>query len=289
MKESTYIDLLTDFGFKKAFGKENQSEEFLIDFLNELFKDDSELNHIISIRYKNLEKSPNYRADKGIRYDLLCKTSTGHHFIVEMQRQNQKYFADRVTYYLCRELVEQLPESKVEGDEDYKLIPVVGVFLTNFTVNGLDRKLVVNGKFIDPETGKVVLDKLKCAFVQLDQFDKTPEECHTGFEKWVYILKNMERLQEIPFQTYKNQIFQRLGELSKVANLTDEERRLYQQDLKWARDYRSSLAYERDEGIAIGEKRVARAMATKMLAKGYAISEISELTGLSGAELEGLK
>ena len=94
----------------------------------------------------------------------------------------------------------------------------------------------------------------------------------------------MERLQEIPFQTYKNQIFQRLGELSKVANLTDEERRIYQQDLKWARDYRSSLAYERDEGIAIEKNRIAR----NMLAEGLDIALVKKITGLSEAEIAAL-
>lgn len=294
MSESKYISLLSDLGFKKVFGKENSSEEFLIDFLNELFKDDPDLSNIVSVRYKNNEKSPNHSEDKEVFYDLFCETDTGHRFIVEMQKQTHKYFADRVTYYMCREISEQLADYKNRNNNDYRLLPVVGVFITNFTVSGMENKPVVHGKFLDPESGKVVLDKLKCAFVQLSQFNKTPEECITGFDKWMYILKNMENLQEIPFKTYKNQLFQRLGELSKVTNLSGEERRQYERDLRWVRDYNAVMQYAieegqekgRAEGRAEGQQLKAKEIAGNMKKSGMRIEDIAALTGLPLSDIE---
>lgn len=278
---STYISLLSDLGFKKAFGKENSSEEFILDFLNELFKDDEEFRDIMSVSYKNVEKSPNHIEDKEIFYDIVCETNTGHRFIVEMHKQTHKYFSDRVTYYMCREVVEQIPDYKTRSKSDYHLIPVVGIFITNFTVAGMDKKPVVRGSFLDPESGKVVLDKLKCVFVQLSQFNKTPEECVTGFDKWMYILKNMENLQEIPFKTYKNQIFERLGEMSKVANLTKDEQRQYQRDLRWARDYNAVMEYAIEEGEAKGREKGLAEGRAEGLAEGRAEGEFQKALSIA--------
>ena len=69
-----------------------------------------------------------------------------------------------------------------EGEWKYGLLPVVGVFITNFFVDGIDRDLAVQGRMINPRTGNVVLDKVNCYFVQLEAFGKTKEECRTGFD-----------------------------------------------------------------------------------------------------------
>ena len=249
---SKYIDLLSDFGFKKVFGKENCSEEFLIDFLNAIFRDDPMHNDIVTVKYKNVEKSPEHTDDKSIRYDLYCETNTGHRFIVEMQKRNKYNFKDRVTYYLAREIVEQGIRAKDRTEWNYEYLPIVGVFITNFFVDGIDRDLLVRGKMLNPDTGNVVLEKMSCVFLQLAAFNKSAEECETGFEKWAYVLKNMEKLHEMPFKTYKNHIFERLGELSKVSNLSERERNQYNDYLKWARDYNAELRYERGEGEARG-------------------------------------
>ena len=98
----TYIDLLSDYGFKNTFGKENYSEDFLIDFLNELFSDEPDYKDIVAIKYRNVEKTQNTQRDKSVRYDLICETDRGHRFIVEMQRCNKVNFKDRVTYYVAR-------------------------------------------------------------------------------------------------------------------------------------------------------------------------------------------
>lgn len=51
-----YIDALTDTGFKLIFGKENQSEEILIGFLNDLFEGQKGYEPITRITYANNER-----------------------------------------------------------------------------------------------------------------------------------------------------------------------------------------------------------------------------------------
>lgn len=184
MGTSKYLDLLSDIGFKNAFGIKGRSEEFLIDFLNQLLEDEPDFDPIVSVEYRNVEKSPNHIDDKTVRYDLYCDTSSGHRFIVEMQKRNKSNFRDRATYYLAREIYDQGLQSR-DGEWKYGLLPVVGVFITNFFVNGIDRELVVPGKMVNLKTGNVVLEKVNCYFVQLEAFNKTKEECLTGFDKWI--------------------------------------------------------------------------------------------------------
>ena len=301
---SVFINPLSDFGFKRIFGKEGRSEEFLIDFLNELFHDDPVLSNIVSIKYKNVEKSRNHEDDKAIQYDLYCETNTGHRFIVEMQRQNKRNFRDRVTYYLSRAISDQGLHTKEGESWEFDLIPVVGVFITNFVVPGLEPKLLVHGKFLDPDSGETVLDKVRCTFIQLRQFNKDASECKTGFDKWIYILKNMETLQDIPFKTKKDRIFERLAELGKVAKLNEEERIQYDRDLKWARDYNAEMKYAREmaaeegraEGLAEGRaegREEGRAEEKLMTAKnlktlGVDLETISKATGLTEEEMNSL-
>lgn len=114
----------------------------------------------------------------------------------------------------------------------------------------------------------------------------------------------MEKLQEIPFETYKNEIFRRLGEISKVANLSERERLQYNDYLKWTRDYRSELDYERSEGIAQGraegivqgraegilEGRIEekRELVANFKALGVDLDTISKATGLSIEEIKAV-
>lgn len=91
----TRIDPFTDTGFKVLFGKENQSEPLLMDFLNDVFAGIKGFDHIKSISYRPGERIRDHLEDKGIIYDVNCETETGHKFIVEMQRARQDFFLKR--------------------------------------------------------------------------------------------------------------------------------------------------------------------------------------------------
>ena len=110
----------------------------------------------------------------------------------------------------------------------------------------------------------------------------------------------METLQEIPFKTYKDRIFERLGELSRTSNLSDEEREQYDDYLKWARDHNAELRYEREErlkagrregrleGLKAGRQEEKLTIARNLLSMGMSSQEVSKATGLSESELKSL-
>ena len=85
----------TDFGFKCIFGRE-ESKPFLMDFLNELLKEEPGFGTITDIRYLDKEKTSGSREERTVVYDILCQTADkSEKFIVEMQNSSQAYFTDR--------------------------------------------------------------------------------------------------------------------------------------------------------------------------------------------------
>ena len=80
-----FINPFTDFGFKFLFGREVE-KELLIDFLNDLLVGE----HVITdIQFLNNEQQPEVKTERGLIYDIYCRTNTGEHIIVEMQNREQ--------------------------------------------------------------------------------------------------------------------------------------------------------------------------------------------------------
>ena len=87
-----FINPFTDFGFHRIFGQEVH-KELLIDFLNQLLKDE---RHIIDITFLNPIQQPETIEDRGVIFDIHCRDDKGGWFVVEMQNGAQPYFYDGV-------------------------------------------------------------------------------------------------------------------------------------------------------------------------------------------------
>ena len=117
----------------------------------------------------------------------MCETSTGHRFIVEMQKASQRNFVRRGEYYVCRGIAEQGYRGKngEDLDWDYSLTPVIGVFLCNFYIGELDRKVLTKARIMDEESGKPIDDLMRLIYIQLPAFLKEESECESGFDQWI--------------------------------------------------------------------------------------------------------
>ncbi|MDE6276576.1 MAG: Rpn family recombination-promoting nuclease/putative transposase, partial [Muribaculaceae bacterium] len=268
---SKYIDPTYDAGFKLTFGRENVSEELLIGILNALLCGNDGFEEIVSVTYLNNERGSEWMDGKGIRYDILCETSSHHRFIVEMQKAHQPHFIDRASFYVARGIAEQGYKGKDEEDVawDYDLKPVIGVFLCNFNIRTLEPKVVVRARVLDEESHKPIGDKTRYYFIQLPQFVKSEAECENLLDMWLYNIKNMGMRQEVAFMR-DNEIFRRLEKVTSVAALTPEERRSYEADVKNARDTLNQIRGARMEGRAEGlaeglEKGLAEGRAEERL------------------------
>ena len=138
----------------------------------------------------------------------------------------------------------------------------------------------------------VFSDKLRFIYLSLPFFDKSEEECETGFEKWIYVLKYMEVLERLPF-TAQKKIFDHLAKLADVRCLSSEEQEKYDESIKAVDDYYSGLygSYVEGEenGIAKGELSKGLEIARNLLAIGMSWSQIMQITGLTEEELKPLQ
>ncbi|MDE6668579.1 MAG: Rpn family recombination-promoting nuclease/putative transposase, partial [Muribaculaceae bacterium] len=289
-----YIDPTYDVGFKLLFGRENVSNEFLMDFLNSLFENDPELSNIKTVRYLNSEHISEWKDGKTIRYDILCETSTGHKFIVEMQKAWQANFIKRAVFYVCRGIAEQGYRGKNEDEEswEYAITPVVGVFICNFRLRELGDKVVTRVRPMDEDTLQPVSDLTRYVVIQLPLFDKKAVECDKIVDQWIYNLKNMGAMQEVAFKSHRD-VFERLANVGNVATLTPAERYVYEADIKKARDYRCELkgahiqGFEqgleegRAEGLTEGRVEGLRMAALKLRQSGMDIESIERILAVS--------
>ena len=137
-------------------------------------------------------------------------------------------------------------------------------------------------------------------YLSLPFFDKSEEECETGFEKWIYVLKYMEVLERLPF-TAQKKIFDHLAKLADVRCLSSEEQEKYDESIKAVDDYYSGLygSYIEGEekGMAKGiAKGIAKGMAKekldtayRLLSMGLSEAQVSTATELPLEEIQKMR
>lgn len=282
-----FINPFTDFGFHRIFGQEVH-KELLIDFLNQLLKDE---RHIIDITFLNPIQQPETIEDRGVIFDIHCRDDKGGWFVVEMQNGAQPYFYDRGIYYLSRAISNQGEKGK---DWKFSLCPVYGIFLLNYKM-GINSKFRTDVILADRDTGRMFSDKIRQVYLELPWFTKEPDDCETDFERWLYLLKHMDTLERMPFKARKA-VFDKLLEVADVANLSKDERILYDEALKRYRDYKNTIDYAEEKGVEKGIKigkekgktEEQRLIAANLKKRGVNTEMIAQCTGLSIEEIDNL-
>jgi hypothetical protein len=117
LTDSVYMNLLTDFGFKKIFS----DTELLIDFLRSLTG-----VQIKEVHYQPTEHQGDFETERKAVFDLLCTNENGEYFLVEMQKAPQDYFADRALFYTSYMIRNQAPKTGLWNFE-LKAVYFVGV------------------------------------------------------------------------------------------------------------------------------------------------------------------
>ena len=301
--EERYISLLTDFGFKRIFGT-TPNKDLLINFLNSLFEG---FQVIKDVKYLNSEHVGDVYAERKAIFDVYCENENGEKFIVEMQNAYQKYFKDRSLFYSTFPIREQAPKG---ADWNFKLDHVYTVALLNFDLSeeAFDKDDINHDVgLLDKKTHKVFNDKLSFKYVEIAKFDKTEDELVTLYDKWLYVLKNLSRLDKRP-AALKEKIFSKLFGEAEIAKFTPTELKEYEDSLKAYRDVKNSIdtalekgreegraegrvegrAEGREEGRAEGRVEGVIQVAKKLLESGMDVDTIMKMTDLSKSEIEKL-
>ena len=283
-----YINPFTDYGFKKLFGEE-LNKDLLLDFLNELLKE--EQGQIVELTYLKSEHLGTTELDRKAIFDLYCENEKGEKFIVELQKSKQNFFKDRTVYYSTFPIREQAKRA----DWNYELKAVYTIAILDFVFNEDKNdpdKFRYDIKLTDVETKKVFYDKLTFIYLEMPKFNKTVDQLETRFDKWLYVIRNLNRIQRVP-DKLQEQIFDKLFEAAEIAKFTPEQVRSYEDSLKYYRDLKNSLDTAKEEGreeglveglekgiekgIEKGREEIARAM----LIANESIDKIMQYTGLT--------
>ena len=275
-----FINPFTDMGFKRIFGQEI-NKDLLIDFLNALLKGE---RRVKDIRFLDKELLPEYENDRSLIYDIYCTDENGEQFIVEMQNREHVNFRERTLYYLSQAIARQ--GEKGTGWQ-FDLKAVYGVFFLNFRLGDLPQKLRTDIVLCDRDTHELFTDKMRYIFLELPLFDKEESECETDFERWIYVLKNMETLQRLPFKA-RNAVFQKLEQIVDIAALSKEDRMKYDESIKVYRDKLAIMAFERQKGQAEGRAEGKLEVARNLKQMGLATEAIAQATGLTAETIEAL-
>ena len=311
-----FINPFSDWGFKKIFGQEI-NKDLLIKFLNDLLEGE---HRIEDLTFRDKEQLPELKDMRGIIYDIYCTTDKGEHIIVEMQNRYQPYFTDRSIYYTARNIVNQgikgtelTPDGK-KSKWNYQLAPVYTVCLLNYDIDEFTpTKFRTDVSLMDMADKTVFSDRMRLIYLMLPLFDKNEEsECKTDFERWIYILKNMNTFDRMPFEA-RNAVFKKLSEITDISALSREDRERYDESLKIMRDYYATMEgatiIGRREGMEKGmkegmEKGMKEGLqqglqqglrqrdvetAKLMLADGEPLAKIMRYTGLSEQDIKNME
>ena len=199
--------------------------------------------------------------DRGLIYDIYCTDENGEQFIVEMQNKEHVNFRERTLFYLSQAIARQ---GEKGASWKFSLKAVYGVFFLNFSLTDLPRKLRTDIVLSDRDSHELFTDKMRFIFLELPSFNKEESECETDFERWIYVLKNMETLQRLPFKA-RNAVFQRLEQIVDIASMSKEDRIKYDESIKVYRDRLAIMEFERQKGLAEGmEKGLQKGIAEGM-------------------------
>ena len=288
---SRYMNLLTDFAFKRIFGTE-ENKHLLITFLTLLFAPEIRIR---DVSFKTKEVLPHHQKRRKVVYDVYCTTEEGRHIIVEMQQSRQVYFMNRALIYTAMGMIHQAKR----GKWNYRTEPVYGVFLTNFSLPDNEPRLVTRAGITDLENGKLLTSAQKWFFVDLSMMERSSlEECKNDLERWIYCVKNMNKFEEVPvgYDTLRP-----LFEASETASLSEEdvvaysqsEQRFYDEEVareeygdeREAKGRKEGLQEGRKEGLQEGRKEGQKEerlnIARKLKEAGMALKDIISFTGLS--------
>lgn len=295
--EGKYIDILTDWAFKRIFSGDSNKRN-LIELLNDLLAGEK---HITDLAYIPTEELGGNSSHRRIIFDLRCVGDWGEVFLIEMQRMDHRNFRDRTVFSTSR----IISNHYAQGD-DYRTTALPEVYfigILEFRMDPDERERYIRRmELAERETGRKFYNKLQYIFLELPNFVKADEEIRTAMDQWFWLFKHLSGADRLP-AFMKKRVFRRIFNIAEISNLTEEELMAYNASIqaKWDWQNAVSLAEERAVEKALKKERAQAAKlleqerikaeaekiqsVQKMLAKGLSIADAAEVSGLSIEEV----
>jgi predicted transposase/invertase (TIGR01784 family) len=285
-----YVNLFTDFGFKKIFGEES-SKAHLISFLNTLLPQKHQIQNLAFIQN---EYQGATGLDRKAIFDLNCVSDAGEHFIVELQKAKQNFFKDRSLFYATFPIQQQ---AKKGDDWDFKLAAVYTIGILDFVFDEdkndpQHKQQVVHQVQLKNQHNQVFYDKLTFIYLTLPNFTKTEDQLETLQDKWFFLFRHLHHLQEQP-RRLQERIFTSLFKHANIARFKPEERIAYESSLKHYRDLTNVVdtarTEGREEGRQEGKQEGRQEMVLNMLQAGLSEGQVMRIAQITADELAAMK
>ncbi|HMI01567.1 MAG TPA: Rpn family recombination-promoting nuclease/putative transposase, partial [Pedobacter sp.] len=232
-----FFDPLDDVGFKRLFASQ-QNADLIICFINQVLKGNRQM---VSLEVLKNEYPGETHEEGGATIDMVCKDQDGTFFLVEMQRQYQKNFKERSLFYASRLITEQAPRGNRRAWA-YALRDVYVIsLLEEFTVSSEKNDSWQHDvSLINTCTGKVFSKRLAFTYIELSSFNKSENELESNLEQWIYALKNLKHLSQMP-AIFTDPKLMEFCEAARYMNLTKTEKNMISAKTKQRWDYYSVL------------------------------------------------
>lgn len=286
-----YLDPKADLTFKKIFG---EHKDLLISLLNALLPLSAD-GQVESVEYLTPELVPDVYLGKNSIVDVRCRDVSGRQFLVEMQMLWTDAFKQRVLFNASKAFVRQ-----IEKKQTYALLkPVYSLNLVNETfMKGYPDEFIHNFNIVHDLHNEQIIEGLHFTFIELPKFKPSSIKEKKMAVLWLQFLTQIdENTKEVPQDLLENPETSKALQTVEESSLSKEElcayedfwdkmnaeRLLFSDSNKRSRN--EGIAEGITQGITQGITRVAR----NMIAKGMPETDIAELTGLTLADIEGLK
>ncbi len=265
-----------DLAFKKLFGSE-ENKDLLISFINSILIEEE---HIKDITIKNPYNVLNYINGKMSILDIKAVDEKGKWYDIEIQVAPQSFYDKRALYYWGKVYTNQLLEKGRYGE----LNKTIGINVLDFNyLQGSEYHNIY--KLYNTKTGKEFSDLLELHFIELSKFDKKLEELRTGLDRWVAFLNNAHQYSRtrIPKELDEDKNIKKAIEVLDIMYLDEDERELYENDLKASLNKLEELHTAREEGKKEEKLEIAKNLLdilddkTISIKTGLSIEEVSKL------------
>lgn len=273
-----------DWAIKKLL-RNKANFDILEGFLSAMFDED-----VVIMNVLESEGNQEDETDKLNRVDLLVQNVRQELILIEVQVQAEYDFFQRLAYGVSKLITEYIEQG--QAYKDVKKVFCIGVTYFNLGI-GDDYLYYGSTQF----TGIHTQDTLALAEKQFKLFgtrdirkifpeyylirvEKFPDEVHEAIDEWIYMLKHSEVKPEF---TAKH--IQDASEKLRVMNLTEAQRKAYNEYLQNVSYTKSMLWSSREEG----KEEATIAIARNLLADNVAVEIIARSTGLTIDEIRRLQ
>lgn len=262
----------SDVIFKILFG-DPKHPRLLLHLLNAVVETESPITHV---DIRKTELTPEFLGQRGVRLDILAKTSEGCLINVEIQKHDEHNMISRSLFHWSKLFSGQAVVS--EKYEDLKRTVCINIM--NFSLFA-DERYWHKDFITDSESNEKLTDLLEIHFLELPKVRKLPTEGAIMF--WMEFINNpeSEKIKDL-YKTEK--VYEEAKEAYYRIIADPEVQELLRIRDKAEKDYQDALARKKTEGA--NEKAIE--VAKKMVADGVNFELAAKYSGLSLQEIQKL-